>query len=51
MPWPKGHDLTVPDMHHARLYVRQGAKDMPKARHARSLLARTWRRLGEHGVW
>jgi hypothetical protein len=51
MPCPKGHGLAVSDMHDAHLYARQGAKDMPNTRHALSLLAKTLRRLGQHGVW
>jgi len=39
------------DMSDARRYTGQGAKDMPSARHARSVRARTWRRRDQHGVW
>jgi len=41
---PRGHGLVVFDMPDARLYAGQGAKDMPNARPARSVLAKTSRR-------
>jgi hypothetical protein len=45
MPYPRGHGLAVPAMPDARRYARQGAKDIPNARHARAVLAsagETW---------
>ena len=41
MQCPRGHGLAVVDMPDAHLYTRQEAKDVPNARHALYVLART----------